>query len=875
MTRNPLLIGCQAVLAMVVVAHGTVPPLFGQTTQQPTLNHIVTASGFGGYAGVAAPGSWIEIYGTNLAGTTRQWAAGDFNGAAAPTTLDGVTVSVGGAAAFLSYVSPTQVNVQVPGTTATGAVPVVVSYQGRASAALQLTIQAQEPGLLAPASFQVSGKQYAVAIHAATGAYVSNGSIPNTTAAPATAGETLTFYGIGFGAVNPAVAAGTVAGGQATLVNSFTMTIGNSTAAVQYAGIAPGNVGLYQFNVVVPANLSAGDQLVQFSVGGAVNTQQTLYVTAGGASTQTTPGAPTNVSATAGNGSVSVAFGPPPPPAATGAPLTGYTATCTGGGQRFTGTANGSPIAITGLTNGTTYTCTVVANSSAGPGASSAAVTVVPTASGGTGGGGTGGTFTLTSSAGTNGGTLPASFTCDGFGSTLPLAWSGAPAGTQMYALLMSTTPAGGSTQYNWVLYNIPATAKSLAQDSFLVGTTGLGDVAPGLIYDPPCSQLSGPQSYTWTLYALSGAPVLAVPASQVTGAALAAAIGPVTLGSASISMSYTRVAATATGSSTNCVYIRNSTQIVTDGAASVNCDGTYAYVASIDSTTDQTMNGITSTNLQVPTPQNFQGANGWKIPLKPVLAASATQVPSGPIGVAINGLPIFNPCVQNGNCTATNGDTKAEGQLDICNGHAGRADDYHYHAAPVCMMAEQSTVYWNTHPVGWLLDGFAVFGYGNADGSTPNRDSCGGITISGAQIPAGYPYTYAYHVIDTFPYITDNCISGVPSPDLPNQGSKYKTLRQPPVTPFNDTNMTLTTAPDGYAVLQFTSANPFVTNETGSDKYNNPAGTYLIRYIQMTGSALATALAQPQNANKTACWNFQFRNAAGATTQPDVAYCR
>jgi hypothetical protein len=46
----------------------------------PTIDHIVTASGFGGFAGVAAPGSWIEIYGYNLAGTSRQWSTSDFIG---------------------------------------------------------------------------------------------------------------------------------------------------------------------------------------------------------------------------------------------------------------------------------------------------------------------------------------------------------------------------------------------------------------------------------------------------------------------------------------------------------------------------------------------------------------------------------------------------------------------------------------------------------------------------------------------------------------------------------------------------------------------------------------------------------------------------
>jgi hypothetical protein len=219
-------------------------------------------------------------------------------------------------------------------------------------------------------------------------------------------------------------------------------------------------------------------------------------------------------------------------------------------------------------------------------------------------------------------------------------------------------------------------------------------------------------------------------------------------------------------------------------------------------------------------------------------------------------------------------------GQLDVCNGHAGRADDYHYHAAPNCLMAEQSnSAYWNTHPVGWLLDGFAIFGYQNADGSAPVEDGCGIAPMSGQAATLGgytYPYSYAYHVQNTFPYITNNCVAGVPSPDLPNQASKYNPMRQPPVIPFNDTNMTLTTDPtDGYQVLQFTSANPFTTTDNGQDSFPNPPGTYKIRYSEIFGTALQAQLALKQNTGATACWNFEFTDANGNTTEPSVVYCK
>jgi len=521
---------------------------------------------------------------------------------------------------------------------------------------------------------------------------------------------------------------------------------------------------------------------------------------------------------------------------------------------------------------GSLASCGLVASCGGGSGSSSAD-TVTPAASSSSG------SFTLTSTAVAAGGTLPATYTCDGTGSTLPLAWTNPPAGTAYYALLLSTAPTTDTVKYDWVLYNIDSSVTSLAQDSFLVGTLGQGDDGPGAIYDPPCSQGPGAKQYTFTLYALSAAPSFSNSAT-VTGESLATAIASITLGSASLTVSYSRDPTTATGSGTNCSYIKTSLGSVQDGATSIGCDGTYAYIGSVGlpsgTVSDTTMNGITATNLQVPTAQDFQGANGWKIPLAATVASSATAVASGPIGVAINGVPIFNPCDQTGDCTENSGNTVTEGQLDSCNGHAGRADDYHYHAAPTCLMAEQATSYWNTHPIAWLLDGFAVFGYENADGSTPTRDSCGGSTLSGTEIPTGYPYAYAYHVTNAFPYITDNCVSGVPSPDLAGQGAKYFVLRQPPVTPFDDTSMTLTTdSTDGYQVLQFSSALAFTTTETGSDSYSYTAGTYKIRYKQVTGSALTALLAETANAGDTACWNFEFVDSNGNTTQPSVSYCK
>ena len=318
--------------------------------------------------------------------------------------------------------------------------------------------------------------------------------------------------------------------------------------------------------------------------------------------------------------------------------------------------------------------------------------------------------------------------------------------------------------------------------------------------------------------------------------------------------------------SSGNCSFVSASLSASTTGVATSTCDDTYAYIASNGLAGHTMMNGITATNLHVPVAQNFYGANAWKIPLSPAIAAATTSAVDGPIGVAINGVPIFNPCKQGG---CQNGDTKVLGELDVCNGHAGRADDYHYHAAPTCLMAGQAPSYWNTHPLGWALDGFAIYGYNNADGTPASRDGvCGGNTSA---VPNG-PSGYSYHVTDASPYVL-SCFRGTPSPDLAGQGAKFSPLRKPPVQPFGVSGMTLSASADGYQVLQFNSAQSFITTSTGLDSYANAPGTYKIRYKALAGAELNAQLAA--NPGKSACWSFQFNNGAGAASQPDISYCR
>jgi uncharacterized protein (TIGR03437 family) len=131
--------------------------------------------------------------------------------------------------------------------------------------------------MLAPASFDVNGKQYLVALYSDGATYVGNtGLIAGVAFRPAKPGDALTTYGIGFGSVTPAIASGVVVSQQNQIPN-LSMTLGGVSVKPSYAGLAPGFVGLYQFNFAMPS-VANGDQPVTFSVGG-VAAQSGLLLT--------------------------------------------------------------------------------------------------------------------------------------------------------------------------------------------------------------------------------------------------------------------------------------------------------------------------------------------------------------------------------------------------------------------------------------------------------------------------------------------------------------------------------------------------------------------------------------------------------------------
>jgi hypothetical protein len=127
-------------------------PITGTFDPAPAIkpSGVITASNYGSFP-VIAPATWIEIYGVNLATTLSQtWSGSDFKGNQAPTGLAGTTVTVAGQPAYVYFVSPGQVDVQVPSGIAAGSQPLVVTTGGGVSLAYPVTVKAVEPGMLAP-----------------------------------------------------------------------------------------------------------------------------------------------------------------------------------------------------------------------------------------------------------------------------------------------------------------------------------------------------------------------------------------------------------------------------------------------------------------------------------------------------------------------------------------------------------------------------------------------------------------------------------------------------------------------------------------------------------------------------------------------------
>jgi uncharacterized protein (TIGR03437 family) len=210
------------------------------------------------------PGSWVSIYGSNLATGAFLWN-GDF-----PKSLGGTRVTIDGKSAYLWYVSPTQINLQVPDDTATGPVSMVVTTAS-GTAASTVTLAPYGPSF----SLLSDGKHVAgeIATPDGTGVYgggtydlVGSSNTFSYNTRPVKAGETLVLFGVGFGPTTPPVPAGQPFSSAAPTSSPVTMTIGGVPAYVAFSGITA--AGLYQLNLIIPPGTGSGDQALRATVGG-------------------------------------------------------------------------------------------------------------------------------------------------------------------------------------------------------------------------------------------------------------------------------------------------------------------------------------------------------------------------------------------------------------------------------------------------------------------------------------------------------------------------------------------------------------------------------------------------------------------------------
>jgi uncharacterized protein (TIGR03437 family) len=219
---------------------------------------VVNAASF---AAEISPGALATVFGSGF-------AAGTTSAASLPLTnkLGGVSVNINNQAAPVLFVSPGQVNFQVPFETSVGTASVTVSGNGLTSSAVNVPVMTAAPGLF----FDSSGH-----------AIVQNQDFSlNSPTNPAKVGSTITAYLTGSGPLDHTVTDGAATPGSplSSATSTTAATFGTVTAQVSFTGLTPGFVGLVQMNVVVPSTLNTQDYLLTLSIAGQKSNAATVSV---------------------------------------------------------------------------------------------------------------------------------------------------------------------------------------------------------------------------------------------------------------------------------------------------------------------------------------------------------------------------------------------------------------------------------------------------------------------------------------------------------------------------------------------------------------------------------------------------------------------
>lgn len=234
----------------------------------PNITAVVNGASF--QPGIVS-GSWATILGTDLATTTRSWDASDFVNGNLPPNLSSTGVVISGKAAFVGYISPTQINVLIPDDPGLGMVTVLVTESFNSS-----NIVFASKVAVAPALFTFTSK-YPVAAHNSDGSFAGPVNLlPGAKTTPAHPGEVIQLFGTGFGPTNPVIPTGVLFSTPAPVAQEVTATVGGVPAKVVGYLIYP---GVYQLNLTVP-ELPDGDVVLSVAMG-SISTQAGLMLSIG------------------------------------------------------------------------------------------------------------------------------------------------------------------------------------------------------------------------------------------------------------------------------------------------------------------------------------------------------------------------------------------------------------------------------------------------------------------------------------------------------------------------------------------------------------------------------------------------------------------
>jgi uncharacterized protein (TIGR03437 family) len=213
-----------------------------------------------------SPGALFSLFGTNLARQTVLASSLPL-----PQQMGGATVKVNGIEAPLHFVSPFQINAQVPFEVSPGTAEITVALDGAEGSSLSVPVNPAGPGMF---TRSLDGQGPGIFLHGSNFTLVTESS-------PARPGEVILIYGTGFGSVVPSVPSGAAAPGDplANVTGTVTVQIGGRDAPVSFAGLAPGFVGLYQLNVRIPPETSPASNVpVVVSIAGVPSNSVTIPV---------------------------------------------------------------------------------------------------------------------------------------------------------------------------------------------------------------------------------------------------------------------------------------------------------------------------------------------------------------------------------------------------------------------------------------------------------------------------------------------------------------------------------------------------------------------------------------------------------------------